>query len=75
MKNHVKRLREYEKTSGFEEKKILEAMKRVDGGRKPTSVALEERTIAKLKKIAKKKSIPYQVLMRMFIMDGIERIK
>lgn len=74
-KLYVKRLKEYEEESEFDEKKILEAMKRVTGGRKPTSVALEEKTIDDLKKVAKKKSIPYQVLMRMFIMDGLKRIK
>ena len=74
-KSYVKQLKEYEKTAGFDEKQILEAMKKVPGRRKPTSVALEEKTIDELKKIASKKSVPYQVLMRMFIMDGIKRMK
>ncbi|MCB9095048.1 MAG: hypothetical protein H6621_08280 [Halobacteriovoraceae bacterium] len=74
--SYVKSLKEYEEPSEFDEKKILEAMKKsLKGKKKPTSVALDEGTIKDLKKIASKMEIPYQVLMRMFILDGIRRLK
>ena len=75
MKKYVPRLKEYEKVE-FDEKKAIKEMRRLKSTRrKPTSVALEESTLKELKKIADDKDIPYQVLMRMFIHDGIERIK
>ncbi|OGQ21526.1 MAG: hypothetical protein A3I05_03230 [Deltaproteobacteria bacterium RIFCSPLOWO2_02_FULL_44_10] len=56
--------------------KILEAMKRYKNERKrPTSVALDDATISELKKVAEKQGIPYQVLIRVFILDGLERLK
>lgn len=76
MKNYyVKSKKEYEKTSLLDANKILEAMKRVKGRRKPTSVALEESVIKDLKQVADKMNIPYQVLVRLFILDGLKRIK
>ena len=74
-KSYAKRLKMYEKPSYFDEKQFLKAMKRVSGGRKPTSVALESKTIQELKKLAGKKNVPYQVLMRMFIVDGLKRME
>lgn len=74
-KSYAKSLKEYEKPSYFDENQFLKAMKRISGGRKPTSIALEENTIKELKKIGRKKNIPYQVLMRMFIQDGLKRMK
>lgn len=41
----------------------------------PTSISLPEEVVEELKKIAVKKGIPYQVLMRSFIMEGLEKIK
>jgi predicted DNA binding CopG/RHH family protein len=41
----------------------------------PTSVALDPRLVTELKKAAQERGIPYQVLMRMFIIDGFERMK
>ena len=43
--------------------------------KKPTSVALDETTIRELKELADKQGIPYQVLIRVFILDGLERLK
>ncbi len=74
-KMYAKSLKEYEEPSYFDEKKLLEAMKKAAKRRKPTSVALEEKTIKELKKLADKKNVPYQVLMRMFILDGLKKIK
>jgi predicted DNA binding CopG/RHH family protein len=46
-----------------------------DSKKKPTSIALDEKTIQELKKIAEKQGIPYQVLMRVLILDGLDRLK
>jgi len=43
--------------------------------KKPTSVALDERTLKELKALATRQGIPYQVLMRVFILRGIESMK
>lgn len=76
MKNfYVKSKKEYEVTSILDAERILEAMKRVKGRRKPTSVALEDSIIKELKQVAEKLNIPYQVLVRLFILDGLKRIK
>lgn len=75
-KSYVKSLKEYEAPFEFEADKILAAMKRYkDSKKKPTSVALDEKTIQELRKIAEKQGIPYQVLIRVLILDGLERIK
>ena len=44
-------------------------------GRKPTSIALEEDLLIELKAVAGKKGVPYQVLMRLLIADGLKRLK
>ena len=60
----------------YDEKKIIESAKRLKQGRKqPTSVALEEQTVKDLKKLSQKKGVPYQILMRMFILEGLEKMK
>ncbi len=74
-KTYGKSLKEYEEPSYFDEEKLLKAMKKADSRRKPTSVALEEKTIRELKKLADKKNVPYQVLMRIFIIDGLNKMK
>jgi predicted DNA binding CopG/RHH family protein len=75
-KLYAKSRKEYEKSFEFDAKKILAAMKRFkDSPKKPTSVALDETTILELKAVAEKQGIPYQVLIRVFILDGLERIK
>ncbi|MBI4372000.1 MAG: hypothetical protein HY552_06860 [Elusimicrobia bacterium] len=71
---YVKSEGAYDVVSGFEKKKILAAARRLKKTRKlPTSVALEERTIRELKAIAEWRGMPYQVLMRMFILDGLHK--
>ncbi len=75
-KSYVKSLKEYEAPFNLEADKILAAMKRFkDSKKKPTSVALDETTIRELKAIAAKQGIPYQVLIRVFILDGLARVK
>lgn len=39
------------------------------------SVALEEELLKDLKTLAQKRGVPYQVLMRLMIADGIKRLK
>lgn len=75
MKRYAKSLKEYNNIE-YDEEKIIESAKRLKQGRKqPTSVALEEHTVTELKKIAQRKGVPYQILMRMFILEGLERFK
>lgn len=75
-KSYAKSLREYEAPINLDAAKILEAMKRYKNARKrPTSVALDDSTVSELKRLAGRQGIPYQVLIRVFILDGLERIK
>jgi len=71
---YAKSEKAYASTSEFERKKILAAAKRLKKSRKlPTSIALEESTINELKALAEWRGVPYQVLMRMFILDGLHK--
>jgi len=75
-KRSVKSRKEYNQPFELNAEKILEAMKRHKSSKKkPTSVALDESTITELKKVAAKQGIPYQVLIRVFILDGLSRFK
>ena len=72
--SYVKSKREYEGASDFDKRKIISAAKRLKRKRKfPTSVALDEGTIKELKALAAWRGVPYQVLMRMFILDGLHK--
>jgi len=69
---YVKSLSEYRGASKFESKKLLEAARRLKKKRKlPTSIALESETIRELKELAEWRGVPYQILMRMFILEGL----
>lgn len=75
-KSYVKSLKQYEGPFEIDAEKILTAMKRFKNApKKPTSVALDEKTIRELKTLAEKNGIQYQVLIRVFILDGLERLK
>jgi predicted DNA binding CopG/RHH family protein len=75
-KSYAKSLKEYDQDFELDSKKILAALKRFkDAPKKPTSVALDETTIQELKMLAEVQGIPYQVLIRVFILDGLERLK
>ena len=79
-KSHAKSLKEYDQEYDQEfeldSKKILAAMKRYkESPKKPTSVALDETTIQELKMVAEVQGIPYRVLIRVFILDGLDRLK
>lgn len=75
-RSYAKSLKEYRGTMKLDERKILQSMKRLKKSRKlPTSIALEESTVRELKTIAEDKGVPYQVLMRMFILEGLRKAK
>jgi len=75
MPRYVKNETEYGKVS-FESGKVRAAVKRGSAERKrPTSVALDPLLIQDLKAEAKARGVPYQVLMRMFIVEGFNRLK
>lgn len=59
----------------FDKKAALAARKLLKSKKKPTSIALEEDTIEELKELAVQKGIPYQVLMRSFILEGLKKSK
>ena len=58
----------------FDVKKSKEAQKKMNR-KMPTSITLPPETVAELKALAAKKGIPYQVLMRSFVMEGLENLK
>ena len=49
--------------------------RRKESRKQPTSVALDPELITELRAEAKARGVPYQVLMRMFIIDGFRRLK
>ncbi len=75
-KSYVKSLKEYDKLFLLDSKKILASMKKYkQPPEELTSVPLDAITVNKLKAVAKDQDIPYQVLMRVLILDGLERLK
>lgn len=76
MNRYVKNSTEYEDEDvDVESQKIQDAMKRHKNVRKmPTSVALDPGLVQSLKQEAQKRGIPYQIMLRMFIIEGFERM-
>lgn len=75
-KTYVKNDKGYDSPSEFDEKKILASLKRRKDGRKvPTSVALDPELVLEIKEAAEERGVPYQVLLRMFIVDGFKKWK
>lgn len=75
MTYYVKNEAGYEKVT-YNRKKVRAAAQRLKKARKqPTSVALEPAVIRQLKQEAKSRGLPYQVLMRMLIVEGLKEIK
>lgn len=74
-KSYVKSKDEYKGPFILDAEKIVAAMRRYRTPKKPTSVALDQTTIEELKRIAKKQGLPYQVLIRVFILEGLDRFK
>ncbi len=71
-KRYAKSLPEYDEVE-FEEESVMKSSK--VGRKMPTSVSLPPEVVEELKFIAEKKGIPYQVLMRSFIIEGLEKLK
>lgn len=75
MARYVKNRSEYKEVS-FESAKIKAAMKRAkESPKQPTSVALDPQLVEELKAEARARGVPYQVLMRMFIVEGFKRLR
>jgi len=71
-KRYAKSLPEYDEVE-FDEKAVLNARKVLR--KMPTSISLPPEVVEELKRIAGRKGIPYQVLMRSFILEGLERLR
>lgn len=71
-KRYSKSLPEYDEVE-FDEQSVLNSRK--IRRKMPTSISLPPEIVEELKKIATKKGIPYQVLMRSFILEGLQRLK
>lgn len=75
MKRYAKTSEDY-KQIDFDAETIIAGMRRLKGQRrKPTSIALEEDLLKELKSLADKRGVPYQVLMRLLISEGVARLK
>lgn len=75
MKKFAKRLKDYDHID-FDPQEIIAQMSRLKGKRRqPTSIALEEELLEELKGIAEAKGIPYQVLMRLLILEGLKKLQ
>jgi predicted DNA binding CopG/RHH family protein len=80
MSKYVKNEKGYEKSFDADWKAVKKGLKKVraevgEPRKVPTSVALDPRFVLELKKEARSRGIPYQILMRMFIVDGFQRLK
>jgi predicted DNA binding CopG/RHH family protein len=80
MRRYVKNEKGYEKSFQADWKAVKNGLKkaRAEAGeprKVPTSIALDPRFVTELKKAAEAKGIPYQILMRMFIVEGFQRMK
>jgi len=80
MPRYVKNEKGYEKSFKTDWKALKKGLKkaRASAGepkKVPTSVALDPNFVVDLKKAAKVRGIPYQILMRMFIVEGFRRMK
>ncbi len=80
MPRYVKNEKGYEKSFKADWTAVKKGLKkaRAESGepkKVPTSVALDPRFVADLKKEAEARGVPYQILMRMFIIEGFQRLK
>lgn len=80
MTKSVKNEKGYEKSFSADWQAVKKGLKKVrnhNGVPKkvPTSIALDPDFIKELKKEAADRGIPYQILMRMFIIEGFKRLK
>lgn len=80
MRRYVKSERGYEKSFKTDWKAVKKGLRKAraevgEPKKVPTSVALDPRFVAELKAAAQERGIPYQILMRMFIIEGFQRMK
>ena len=80
MRRYVKNEKGYEKSVKADWAAVKKGLKkaRAEAGeprKVPTSVALDPRFVEELKKEAEARGVPYQILMRMFIIEGFQRMK
>jgi predicted DNA binding CopG/RHH family protein len=80
MSRYVKNEKGYEKSVKADWAAVKKGLKKVrsevgEPRKVPTSVALDPRFVSELKKEAASRGVPYQILMRMFIIEGFERMK
>ena len=80
MPRYVKNEKGYEKSFKADAKAIKKGLKKVrvemgEPKKVPTSVALDPRFVEELKEEALARGVPYQILMRMFIIEGFQRLK
>lgn len=80
MSRFVRNEKGYKKSFDADWKAVRKGLKKVraevgEPKKVPTSIALDPRFVAELKKEAESRGIPYQVLMRMFIVEGFQRLK
>ncbi len=74
MKRKVIKSKKVYKKVEFDVIKSKEAQSKIKR-KMPTSISLSPEVVDELKEIAEKKGIPYQVLMRSFILEGLEKLK
>jgi len=75
MTYYVKSESGYEKVT-YNRRKVRQAARRLKKSRKrPTSVALDPAVIRRLRKAAEHRDVPYQVLMRMLIVQGLQKLE
>lgn len=73
MRSYVKNEKGYSKVK-FNAKAVKDAYSKAKTKKKqPTSVNLPEEVITELKALALKMDVPYQTLMRKFIIEGLEK--
>lgn len=74
MAYYVKSEPGYEQAT-YDRAKVKEAASRAKAKKLPTSVALDPEVVRELRAEAAKRDVPYQVLMRMLIVQGLNKLK
>ena len=75
MTYYVKSKGDYDKVSFDREKVRAAAIRLRKKRKKPTSVALDPMVIKALRREAESRGLPYQVLMRMLIVQGLKTLQ
>lgn len=80
MSRFVKNVKDYEQPFNADWKGVKKGLKKAraeisEPKKIPTSVALDPHFVSELKKEAQSRGLPYQVLMRMFIIEGFKNLK